>query len=108
MKQETWEATTKRNKICETYFILLFYFENLEELQHNKMYKYSGLWNCKEYLEKENFSIATLTYYPIYCKQFEYLVKMGLYALACDCAYAIKKKNNFKETFGVEKKYYLL
>lgn len=82
------------------------YLENLEELQHNKMYKYSGLWNCKEYLEKENFSIATLTYYPIYCKQFEYLVKMGLYALACDCAYAIKKKNNFKETFGVEKKYY--
>ena len=25
VKQETWEATTKRNKICKTYFILLFY-----------------------------------------------------------------------------------
>lgn len=86
--------------------IHFLYLENLEELEYNKMYKYSSLWECKKYLEKENFSLATLTYYPIYCKQFEYLVKMGLYALACDYAYAIKKKSTFQETFGIEKKYY--
>lgn len=82
------------------------YTDNLHMLQKTQLYKYTFIWELKDFFEKNNFTLSSLTYYPIWCKEFEYLVKMKLYRLATTCADAIKFNKNFKETFGIDKKYY--
>ncbi len=81
------------------------YTSNFTELIKNNMYKYSNINLLKEYLDNNVFTLATLTYYPLYCKQFEYLVKLHLYNLACFSSPSFKKQNSFKAIFGVDKKY---
>ena len=82
------------------------YTDNLDILRSISLYKYTNIWELKDYYEKENFDLASLTCYPIYFKQFEYLVKMKLYRLAATGPDLIKYNHNFKDTFGVDKKYY--
>lgn len=82
------------------------YTSNLDELKNTLLYKYTSIWDLKDYFEKNSFSLASLTYYPLHFKQFEYLVKMQLYSLATTGPYVIKFNRNFRDTFGVDKKYY--
>lgn len=82
------------------------YTDNLPLLENIPFYQYSNIWKLQRYFEKETFSLASLTCYPIYYKQFEYLVKMKLYNLATTCPYTVKDGHNFKEAFRIDKKYY--
>lgn len=82
------------------------YVDNLEELKDIDTYKYSNIWLLKDYFNNSIFDLYSITYYPVYTKEFEYLIKMGLYNLAIDgCAY-LNKGNSFKSVFKVDKKYY--
>lgn len=83
------------------------YIDNLCELQRTLLYKYTFIWELKNFFVDNNFTLSSLTYYPICCKQFEYLVKMKLYRLAATGPDVVKFNKNFKNTFGVDKKYYL-
>lgn len=82
------------------------YINNLATLQNTSLYKYTSIWDLKDYFENENFNLASLTYYPLYFRQFEYLVKMKLYRLAATGPNLIEYKHTFKDTFGIDKKYY--
>ena len=82
------------------------YTDNLCELQRTLLYKYTFIWKLKNFFMDNNFTLSSLTYYPICCKQFEYLVKMKLYRLAATGPDVVKFDKNFKNTFGVDKKYY--
>lgn len=82
------------------------YTDNLNDLKNTKLYKYSNIWNLKDYFKKNYFNLSSLTYYPVYYKEFEYLVKMKLYKLAINSCSLLKYKGSFKNTFGVEKEYY--
>lgn len=82
------------------------YTDNLHMLQSTPLYQYTSIWELKEFFENNNFNLSSLTYHPICCKQFEYLVKMKLYRLAATGPELIKYNHNFKDTFGVDKKYY--
>ncbi len=82
------------------------YTDNLCELQKTLLYKYTFIWKLKNFFMDNNFTLSSLTYYPICCKQFEYLVKMKLYRLAATGPDVVKFDKNFKNTFGVDKKYY--
>lgn len=84
------------------------YTDNLYLLKNISFYQYTDIWELKEYFENKTFTLSSLTYYPIHFKTFEYLVKMKLYCLATTSANSINYKNNFKDTFGVDKKYYPL
>lgn len=83
---------------------LYLYVDNLDELQKYSFYKYSFIWEMKEYLRTRLVNLYILTFYPIIFKQFEYLVKLKLYALACEATFYFKSKV-FKENFGVDKSY---
>lgn len=85
---------------------LYLYTDNLCELQRTLLYKYTFIWKLKKFFMDNNFTLSSLTYYPICCKQFEYLVKMKLYRLAATGPDVVKFDKNFKNTFGVDKKYY--
>lgn len=93
------------NLLIEDRFL---YTDNLSMLKYTSLYKYTSIWEMKDYYENENFTFASLTFYPIYFKEFEYLVKMKLYRLAGTGCDLINYKHNFKDTFGIDKKYYLL
>lgn len=80
--------------------------DSLDLLKNNVLYKYSYIWLLKEYFKNNNFLIHSLIVYPIYVKQFEYLVKMKLYNLACINPRSIEYKGNFVDTFKIQKKYY--
>lgn len=82
------------------------YTDNLWKLKNTDLYKYTYIWDLEEYFIKKRFTLASLTVYPLHYKQFEYLIKMQLYSLAINAPYKIEYKNNFKETFKVDKKYY--
>lgn len=82
------------------------YTDNLDELRNTKLYKYSNIWDLKEYLKDKSFILSSITYYPICCTEFEYLIKMKLYDLAINSADLIKYDGSFKKTFGVKKEYY--
>ena len=80
--------------------------DNLEDLKNTDIYKYSNIWLLKDHFNKNGFNLASITYFPIYTIQFEYLVKMGLYNLAINGCDYLNEGNTFKSIFGVEKKYY--
>lgn len=83
------------------------YTVNLDRLRMTQLYKYSNIWDLKEYLTHGYFGLSSLTYFPICFREFEYLVKMKLYKLAIFSSHLIKYKGSFKNTFGVGKEYYL-
>ncbi len=81
------------------------YTENLLDLK-NTIYKYSRIWELKEFYESErNISLYELTFFPLYYPSYEYLVNYKLYDLARKVPYLFCKGKNFQEIFGVEKKY---
>lgn len=85
-----------------------FYPDNLEELK-TTVYQYSKIWKLKDFLIKQHsFSIAQLTFNPLYHPQFEYLVNDQLYCLAWSNPQSFSKGKNFQEIFQVDKKYYPL
>ena len=95
--------------LCEKLFFnnieAYLYTDNLKELK-NGIYKYTRLWEIGEYLKEERyFTIPQLTLYPLYYKQFEYLINYKLYNLALNVPFLFKDGRNFKEIFGVDKKY---
>mgnify|MGYP004541846221 FL=1 len=110
--------TNSNNKISTADFNLLDEFEfnkyehqylytnNLIDLKNTSLYKYSNIWILKDYLKENYFNLSSLTFYPVYYKEFEYLLKMKLFELAIACSSSIKYKGTFKDTFGVDKKYY--
>lgn len=82
-----------------------FYTENLSSLK-DTIYKYSKLWELKDYLKKERiFSISQFTMNPLFYSSFEYLVNYKLYDLAWQIPEWFKRGKNFKERIGVDKKY---
>ena len=79
------------------------YTDNLDDLKNTALYKYSNLWELKNI--KYNINILSITMYPIYYKQFELLMKLGLNKLALLSPFAINEGKTFKERFGIDKKY---
>ncbi len=86
--------------------VSFLYPEGFEKIEKTPNYRYSHLTDLKESLEKENFSLATLTLFPLAFPQFEYLVKMGLSRLAMTNPSLVKDSSNFQDSFGVSKKYF--
>ncbi len=85
--------------------ISYLYKDNLQELK-NTIYKYSRIWELSDFLrKKQSFNISQLTFAPLYYKSFEYLVNYKLYNLAMEVPNWFKSGNNFKEIFGIDKKY---
>lgn len=79
------------------------YTENFEILK-DTIYKYTNIWETKDFIKDYYFDILCLTFEPIYYPQFEYLVKFGLYNLAYDASHLLKGKT-FKEIFGVGREF---
>lgn len=104
--EETFDEDYFETFIVESLSSQYLYVDNLDILKNNKLYKYSYIWNLKDIINDKEFSVATLTIFPIYYKQFEYLVKMKLYSLAFNYPYKFTYNKNFKEVFEVDKKYY--
>lgn len=91
--------------IAMTEYNSYLYLDNLIELK-STVYKYSKLWKMTEYLqEQDSFDIAELTLHPLYYPQFEYLVNYKLYDLSLHVPNLFRSGNNFKEIFGIDKKY---
>ena len=82
------------------------YPDNLKDLKNTMLYKYSNIWILKDYFNQHSFNLSSLTYYPVYYKEFEYLLKKGLYELAIHSCYLFKYKGSFQSTFDVPKEYY--
>ncbi len=81
------------------------YPDNLCDLK-NTIYKYSRLWEATDTLvKKNNISVIMLTLFPLYYPQFEYLINYHLYTLAIENPDWFDKGHNFKEIFGIDKKY---
>ena len=79
------------------------YVDNLDILK-DTIYKYTNIWDAKDFLRDFDFRILNLTYIPLRFKQFEYLIKYKLYNLAFTASHLLNGKT-FKERFGVEKEY---
>lgn len=94
------------NFFLNSYKHQYIYTNNLDDLKQTTLYKYSNIWTLKDYLKSNYFTLSSLTFYPIHYKEFEYLLKLGLYDLAISNCFDIKYKGSFKNTFNVEKKYY--
>lgn len=97
------EELASSHSFCDISFIDV---DSLDLLKSSAMYKYSYIWLLKEYFKNNNFVFHSLVTFPVYVKQFEYLVKMGLYNLACIDPRIVEYKGNFVDTFQVDKKYY--
>lgn len=83
------------------------YVDNLDELKTSSLYKYSQIWQLKDKFNNNDITLSSITYNPICCKEFEYLIKMQLYNLAISCSEMnFGKGKNFKDIFGIDKKYY--
>ena len=89
-----------------TYEHQYLYLNNLTDLKNTNLYKYSNIWTLKDYFKDNYFNLSSLTFYPVYYKEFEYLLKMNLFELAIHSSPNIKYKGNIQNTFGVDKKYY--
>ena len=79
------------------------YLDNLESLSKT-IYKYSYIWKSKKYLKNHDASLYDLTILSLCNKNFEYLIKYELYNLAYN-ANDLVFKNNFYNTFGLDKSY---
>ena len=77
------------------------YVDNLDILK-DTIYKYTYIWEAKDFLKEYDFRVINLTYIPLQFKQFEYLIKYKLYNLAFDASNVLNGKN-FKDKFGVDK-----
>lgn len=82
------------------------YIDNLSDLKNTTLYKYSNIWALKEYFKNHYFNLSSITFHPVYYKEFEYLVKLNLYELAIHSSSDIKYSGSFKNTFGIPKKHY--
>ena len=74
------------------------YTDNLEELK-NTIYRYTKIWEAKNYLKKNYVGILDLIYTPIYFKGFEYLMNLKFYTLAFNKAYLINYEDKVKQLF---------
>ncbi len=72
------------------------YVLNLDELK-NTIYRYSYIWEAKEFLKDFNPDIFKLIYLPIYFKGFEYLIKLKFYSLAFDKPFLLNYDNKAKK-----------
>ena len=80
------------------------YKDNINKLK-STIYKYSNIWDGIHVLDDIDFNAEDLTFFPLYLKQFEYLIKYKLYKYAFDYPYLLEFKGNFKDTFGLEKSF---
>ncbi len=109
--QDFQNSSEEDANLFSTFFNLedsFLYVANLDQLSQTDLYRYTSIEKVKDYIITNKFMLATLTYFPLHFPQFEYLVKMKLYDLACMCTSEFKKGHNFKECFGIDKKYYPL
>ncbi len=88
----------------ESYYQSQLYTANLDILK-NTIYRYTYIWEAKEYLAEKYLLTSNLTYIPIYCPGFEYLSKMHFYSLAFDNPHLIKKDNTTKLLLNPKGKY---
>lgn len=79
------------------------YVDNLDILR-DTIYKYTNIWDSKEFLRDYDFRVLSITYIPLRFKQFEYLIKYKLYNLAFEAPHLLTGKT-FKERFGVDKEF---
>lgn len=101
------ETFTLNNNFDLTNYKGYLYPNNLEILKELPIYRYLPLWNIKSYYVNNRITIGSITLYPKYYPEFEYLIKMKLYNLAHTIPYKFTRKN-FKENFGIDKSYYKL
>ena len=110
-RETTKEIDDKDFELLDEYEFNIFehqylYTDNLNDLKNTTLYKYSNIWILKDYLKEHYFTLSSLTFYPVYYKEYEYLLKLKLYELAITSSSEVKYKGSFKSTFGAPKKYY--
>ena len=79
----------------DCYDIAKVYTDNLDILK-DTIYRYTNIWEAKDYLKNKNIYLSNLTYIPLYYASFEYLIKKKFYSLAFDNPHLIKKDNDTK------------
>ena len=95
-------------KMLDEIYNYLFYecylcTNNLDKLKNVDLYKYCNIWKIKDI--SYPIKVSSITMFPIYYKQFEFLIKLKLYNMALFYPFEIKDGNNFNERFGIDKKY---
>ena len=100
IRKESSNISDDWNLHTEKVFI---YTNNLTAL-NNTIYRYTNIWKTASFLNNKQPTILELTYMPIFCPQFEYLINYGLYNLAFTYSRFLIGKN-FQEIFGIEKEY---
>ena len=85
------------------YYRKTLYVDNLDILK-DTIYKYTNIWDAKEFLKEYDFRVLNLTYIPLRYKQFEYLIKYKLYNLAFEAPHILNGKT-FIDRFGLDKEY---
>ena len=69
----------KMDFFVEPYLFTYLYPENLEELKNTKLYQDSKIWELKEQINCQTFSLATLTFFPICCKEVGEFISEGAF-----------------------------
>ena len=77
------------NFYCDEMYL---YVDNLNDLK-DTIYRYTYIWEAKEYLKDKSLYVANLTYIPIHYPCFEYLIKTNFFSLAFDMPHLLKYDN---------------
>ncbi len=85
----------------ESYYL---YVDNLDKLK-NTIYKYTKLWELKDYLKDNKVNILNIIFAPFYNQDFEFLIKNKLYNMAFSPFYLEKFNNNLKKLFKDNKEF---
>ncbi len=68
------------------------YTDNLDLLK-DTIYRYTNIWEAKDYLKDKYLFASDLTYIPLHFSCFEYLIKDKFYSLAFDNPHLLKYDN---------------
>lgn len=103
--EESSKIINKALELSDDRYFSYLYTDNLDDLKHT-IYRYSKIWELKDYLKQQHiFNTEQFTINPLYYPSFEYLVNYKLYNLAWEIPNWFTNGKNFKEIFGVDKKY---
>ncbi len=80
------------------------YVDNLNDLK-DTIYRYTKIWQAKDYLKKKMVRLSSLVYAPLHFKSFEYLMQNKLYNLAFNEGYILKMDSKDKMLLSKNNKY---
>ncbi len=87
----------------ENYYL---YVDNLDKLK-NTIYKYTKIWEAKDYLENNKVNILNIIFAPLYNQDFEFLIKNKLYNMAFSVYYLEEFNNDLKKLYKDNREFIL-